>query len=83
MASEARGTLVQLPQEREISLGQLMLCAIFKQMLALGRHRRTFVRADRRNARSLVLCDRVGLSEERADEQSDLVQRWGELPRSG
>lgn len=81
IASEARGTLVQLPQEREISLGELMLYAIFKQMVALGRHPRTFVRVDRRNNRSLRLCDRVGLSEERPDQVPDLVQRWGVLPR--
>lgn len=81
VASEARGTLVQLPQEQEISLGELMLYAIFKQMLALGRHPRTFVRVDRRNNRSLSLCDRVGLSEERPDQVPGLVQRWGELPR--
>jgi hypothetical protein len=79
VASDARGTLVQLPQGREISLGELMLYAIFKQMLVLGRHPRTFVRVDRRNSRSLALCDRVGLSEERPDEHPDLVQRWGEL----
>lgn len=79
VASDARGTLVQLPQGREISLGELMLYAIFRQMLALGRHPRTFVRVDRRNSRSLALCDRVGLSEERPDEHPDLVQRWGEL----
>jgi hypothetical protein len=58
-----------------------MLYAIFKQMLALGRHPRTFVRVDRRNSWSLALCDRVGLSEERPDEHPDLVQRWGELAR--
>jgi hypothetical protein len=79
VASDARGTLVQLAQGREISLGELMLYAIFKQMLVLGRHPRTFVRVDRRNSRSLALCDRVGLSEERPDEQPDLVQRWGAL----
>lgn len=45
VASDVRGTLVQLPQDREISLGELMLYAIFKQMVALGRHPRTFVRA--------------------------------------
>jgi hypothetical protein len=83
VASEARGTLVQLPQERKISLGELMIYAIFKQMLALGRHPRTFVRVDYRNERSLALCDRVGLSEERPDQHPDLVQRWGELPRRG
>ena len=81
VASDARGTLVQLPQGREISLGELMLYAIFKQMLALGRPPRTFVRVDRRNSRSLALCDRVGLSEERPDVHPDLVQRWGELGR--
>jgi hypothetical protein len=53
VASGVRGTLVRLPQGREISLGELMLYAVFKQMLALGRHPRTFVRVDRRNARSL------------------------------
>jgi hypothetical protein len=81
VASDARGTLVQLPQEREVSLGELMFYAIFKQMLALGRHPRTFVRVDRRNARSLALCDRAGLSEERPDQNAGLIQRWGELPR--
>lgn len=83
VSSDARGTLVRLPQGREISLGELMLYAIFRQMLALGRHPRTFVRVDRRNARSIALCDRVGLSEERPDQHPDLVQRWGELPRRG
>ena len=78
----ARGTLVQLPDGREVSLGELMLLTIFKQMIALGRHPRTFVRVDRRNRRSLELCDRVGLTEERPDPHSDLlVQRWGELPQ--
>lgn len=81
VASEARGTLVRLPRGRKISLGELMFYAIFKQMITLGRHPRTFVRVDRRNARSLALCDRVGLSEERPDQRPDLVQRWGELPR--
>lgn len=77
----ARGQLVELAKGREVSLGELMLLAIFKQMLALGRHPRTFVRVDRRNRRSLALCDRVGLTEERQDPHADfLVQRWGELP---
>jgi hypothetical protein len=57
-----------------------MLFAVFKRMLVLGRYPRTFVRVDRRNRRSLGLCDRVGLSEERPDQNADLVQRWGELP---
>jgi hypothetical protein len=79
----ARGTLVQLREGREISLGELMLLAIFKQMIALGRHPRTFVRVDRRNRRSLALCNRVGLIEERPDPHSELlVQRWGELPQA-
>jgi hypothetical protein len=77
-----RGSLVELPEGREVSLGELMLFAIFKQMLMLGRYPRTFVRVDRRNQRSLALCDRVGLTEEHPDPHSDLlVQRWGELPR--
>lgn len=81
VSSQARGSLVQLPEGREISLGEWMLLAVFKQMLTLGRHPRTFVRVDRRNRRSLALCDRVGLTEERRDAHSDLlVQRWGELP---
>lgn len=80
----ARGSLVELPEGRKVSLGELMLFAIFKQMIALGRHPRTFVRVDRRNRRSLALCDHVGLTEERPDPHSDLlVQRWGELPRGG
>jgi hypothetical protein len=81
VASDARGTLVQLPQGREIPLGELMLYAVFKQMLVLGRHPRTFVRVDRRNLRSLALCSRVGLSEGRPDQHPNLVQRWGELPK--
>ncbi len=53
-----------------------------QQMIALGRHPRTFVRVDRRNRRSLALCDRIGLTDERSDPHSDLlVQRWGELPQ--
>lgn len=79
---QARGHLVQLPEEREISLGELMLLTIFKQMFSLGRHPRTFVRVDRRNQRSLALCDRVGLTDEHPDPHSNLlVQRWGELPQ--
>lgn len=81
VASDARGVIVRLPQGRDVSLGELMIYAIFKQMLALGRHPRTFVRVDRRNARSLALCDRVGLSDERPDQDAGLIQRWGELPR--
>jgi hypothetical protein len=57
-----------------------MLLTIVRQMRTLGRHRRTFVRVDRRNTRSLALCDRVGLTDERRDPHDDsLVQRWGEL----
>lgn len=57
------------------------LLTIFRQMRALGRHPRTFARVDRRNARSLALCDRVGLVEERPDpHDGTLVQRWGQLP---
>ncbi len=77
----ARGTLVELPGGESISLGEFMLLTIFRQMRQLGRHRRTFVRLDRRNTRSLSLCDRVGLTDERPDLHDDtLVQRWGELP---
>lgn len=78
---QARGSVIQLPEAQEVSLGEFMLLAVFKQMLALGRHPRTFVRVNRRNQRSLALCDRAGLSEERPDPHSELlVQRWGELP---
>jgi hypothetical protein len=78
-----RGTLVQLPEGRMVSLGELVLLTIFKQMIALGRHPRTFARVDRRNRRSLALCDRVGLTDEHPDPHSDLlVQRWGQLPES-
>lgn len=41
----ARGRRVQLPKGREVPLGKLMLLTIFKQMIALGRHPRTFVRS--------------------------------------
>lgn len=80
VSSNARGQLVTLP-DREISLGELMLFAVFKQMRTLGRHPRVFARVDRRNRRSLALCDRAGLRDEYADPHDDsLVQRWGELP---
>lgn len=78
---EAQGRLVELPEGRRISLGELTLFSIFKQMRDLGRHPRTFARIDRRNQRSLALCDRVGLTDEHPDPHDDtLVQRWGELP---
>lgn len=81
VALDARGTLVELPGGREISLGEFLLLTIFRQMRRLGRHPRTFVRVDRRNLRSLALCDRVGLRDERSDPHGGgLVQRWGELP---
>lgn len=81
VSSGARGNIVELPGGRRVSLGELMFLTIFKQMFALRRHPRTFARIDRRNLRSLALCDRVGLVEERPDPHSDLlVQRWGELP---
>ena len=76
---EARGTLVQLPSGRDLSLGELMLYAVFRQMVALGRHPRTFVRVDRRNTRSLALCDRVGLSEERPDRHPELGSALGRV----
>lgn len=78
VALPARGTRVELPGGRQTTLGEFLLLTTFRQMQTLGRHRRTFARVDRR---SLALCDRVGLSEERADAYDrDLVQRWGELP---
>ena len=81
VALEARGTLVELPLGGSVSLGQFMLLVIFRQMRRLGRHRRTFVRVDRRNARSLALLDRAGLTDEQDDpDDSRLVRRWGELP---
>jgi hypothetical protein len=79
---EARGVLVELPEGDRISLGHFMMLVILQQMRRLGRHPRTFVRVDRRNTRSLALLDRVGLTKERPDAASGLVQRWGELPRS-
>jgi hypothetical protein len=79
VARDARGVLVELPVGEQISLGHLMMLVIFQQMCRLGRHPRTFVRVDRRNARSLALLDRVGLTEERDDSLPELVQRWGEL----
>jgi hypothetical protein len=78
----ARGNLVELPGGREISLAELMFLAIFRQMISLGRHRRTFARVDRRNRRSLALCHRVGLVDGYPDPTSEwLVQCWGELPQ--
>jgi hypothetical protein len=81
VALEARGVLVELPDGERTSLGHFMMLTIFQQMVRLGRHARTFVRVDRRNARSLALLHRVGLAEERSDQRPDLVQRWGELPQ--
>lgn len=81
VAYDARGTLVRMAAGDDITLGRYMLETIFRQMVRLGRHPRTFVRVDRRNVRSLALLDRVGLSEERADADERLVQRWGTLPR--
>lgn len=52
-----------------------MLLSIFRQMIALDRHPRTFARVDRS---SLALCDRIGLTYERPDL---LVQRCDELPQ--
>ena len=81
VALGARGTLVELPHGESVSLGQFMLLMIIQQMRRLGRHRRTFVRVDRRNARSLALLDRAGLTDERDDpDDPQLVRRWGELP---
>jgi hypothetical protein len=80
VACQARGTLVRMASGDEISLGHFMLMTILRQMASLGRHPRTFVRVDRRNIRSLAMLDRVGLSEERADFDEALVQRWGLLP---
>lgn len=81
VARDARGILVHLPAGETWSLGAFMLLTIFQQMRALGRHPRTFARVDVRNTRSLALCDRVGLTDERPDPHDGaLVQRWGELP---
>ncbi|MFT4034961.1 MAG: hypothetical protein QM679_05245 [Patulibacter sp.] len=81
VANDARGTLIELPDGRDITLGAFMLLTIFKQMRKLGRHPRTFARIDRRNTRSLALCDRLGLHDEYPDPHDPtLVQRWGELP---
>lgn len=81
VALDARGTRVTLPDGAELSLGHFMFVTIFQQMVRLGRHKRTFVRVDRRNARSLALLDRVGLTDERDDpHDAQLLQRWGELP---
>lgn len=82
VALDARRSLIDLPDGREVSLGAFMLLTIFRQMRTLGRHPRTFVRVDRRNTRSLALCDRVGLVDDRPDPRdSSLVQRWGDLPK--
>lgn len=72
---------MHLDSGADVSLGTFMLLTIFRQMRDLGRHPRTFARVDRRNLRSLALCDRLGLVDERPDPHDDgLVQRWGELP---
>jgi hypothetical protein len=81
VALDARGTVVELPGGESLTLGHLMLATIFKQMRQLGRHPRTFARADRRNVRSLALLSRAGLTDERDDPHDAwLVQRWGTLP---
>jgi hypothetical protein len=81
VALGARGTLTDVGGRRKISLGELILLTMMDQMARLGRHFQTFARVDRRNARSLALCDRVGLGEEQPDPDfPELVQRWGDLP---
>jgi hypothetical protein len=81
VAFEARGTLVRMLGTVELSLGHFMLATIFRQMVRLKRHKRTFARVDHRNTRSLSLLDRAGLTDERPDPHNpQLVQRWGELP---
>lgn len=81
VALEARGRLITLRSGRRVSLGEMMLTMIFREMVALGRYPRTFVRVDRRNLRSLALCNRVGLVDERPEPRDPtLVQRWGRLP---
>lgn len=81
VALNARGTLVQMSEGDEISLGHFMMATIFRQMVRLGRHKRTFARVDRRNTRSLALLSRSGLTDERPDPHDALlIQRWGELP---
>ena len=80
VALDVRGTLVEMPRGEELSLGHFMLATIFRQMVRLGRHSRTFARVDHRNARSLSLLHRAGLTHELPDpHDSQLVQRWGEL----
>ncbi|WP_249012205.1 hypothetical protein [Conexibacter sp. DBS9H8] len=81
VALHARGTVVALGDGEKGTLGEMMLLTIMLQMVDLGRHPSTFARIDRRNARSLALCDRVGLSDERPEPNDrTLVRRWGDLP---
>ena len=81
VALDARGTLVNAGHDRKISLGELIVLTMLNQMTRLARHFQAFARVDRRNTRSLALCDRVGLREEHPDPGfPELVQRWGDLP---
>ena len=81
VAKAGQGSRVVLAAGEVVTLGELMMFALFRDLVAAGRHRRTFARIDKRNTRSLTLCDRVGLTDERSDLHDEgLVQRWGTLP---
>ncbi len=82
VALDVRGTLVEMPRGEELSLGHFMLATIFRQMVRLGRHSRTFRSRGPPQRAQLgppAPC-RLDVTHELPDpHDSQLVQRWGEL----
>jgi hypothetical protein len=79
VALDARGTLVET-EDDPITLGHFMFAALITDMLARGRHPVTFGSVDRRNEKSLRLCRRIGLDDERdVPDRPDLVELWGDV----
>jgi hypothetical protein len=75
----ARGTLVET-EGQPITLGHFMFEALITDMLQRERHPVTFARADRRNEKSLKLCERIGLNDVRElPGRPDLVELWGDV----
>lgn len=76
---QARGSLVATEDE-PITLGHYTFAALITDMLERGRHPVTFARVDRRNTRSLKLCGRAGLDDEReVPGRPELVELWGDV----
>lgn len=79
VALSARGTLVET-EGKPISLGHYTFAALVQDMLNRGRAPITFGRVDRRNARSIALCQRIGLVlEKECSGHPGLMELWGDI----